>query len=351
MSVVTVTQINKYIGFLLKGDRNLNNVMVRGEICDCVNHSLSGHCYFTLRDETGSIKAVMFSSDVKRLNFVPENGMSVVVTGRTGVFERDGVYRIYVKDIIADGIGKHITALERLKRKLSAEGLFSTEHKRKIPEMPKKVGVVTSLDGAAVRDIISVISRRCPMCEIYAVNIVVQGENAPDSVCMGIDRAESAGCDVIIIGRGGGSHEDLSAFDTEKVARAVYNCKVPVISAVGHETDFTITDLVADVRTPTPSVAGEIAVPSMQTLYERISVLEKRSRNAFERYTDRLENQLDSKITEIDLLSPLKTLVRGYSLTCKDGKSVKSSEEVTEGERVEIRFGKGGAEAEIISRW
>ncbi|MDE5619711.1 MAG: exodeoxyribonuclease VII large subunit [Ruminococcus sp.] len=351
MSVVTVTQINKYIGFLLKGDCNLGNVMIKGEISDCVKHSISGHCYFTLKDDKSSIKAVMFSSDVKRLNFTLENGMSVVVTGRTAIFERDGVYQIYVKDIIADGKGRQITAFEKLKDKLSEEGLFSLEHKRKIPEMPKKIGVVTSLDGAAVRDIISVISRRYPICEIYAVNTVVQGENAPDSVCSGITQAENAGCDVIIVGRGGGSHEDLSAFDTEKVVRAVYNCKVPVISAVGHETDFTVTDLVADIRTPTPSAAAEIAVPSLQMLYERIAVLEKRSENAFERYTDSLENQLNQKIAEIDLLSPLKILMRGYSLTCKEGRPVKSSEEISEGGRVEIRFGKGGAAAEIISRW
>lgn len=351
MSVVTVTQINKYIGFLLKDDRNLNDVMIKGEISDFVNHSLSGHCYFTLKDDKSSIKAVMFADDVKRLNFTLENGMAVVVKGRTAVFERGGVYQIYVKDIIADGKGKQITALEQLKKRLLSEGLFDREHKRNIPEMPKKIGVVTSLDGAAVRDIINVISRRYPICEIYAVNAVVQGKNAPDSVCRGIIRAENADCDVIIVGRGGGSHEDLSAFDTEKVARAVYNCKVPVISAVGHETDFTITDLAADVRTPTPSAAAEIAVPPLQTLYERIAVLEKRSENAFERYTDRLENQLNQKITEIDLLSPLKILMRGYSLTCKDGRAVKSSEEISEGGRVEIRFAKGGAEAEIISKW
>lgn len=351
MSVVTVTQINKYIGFLFKGDRNLNNVMIKGEISDLVNHSLSGHCYFTLKDDKSSIKAVMFAADAKRLNFTLENGMSVVVTGRTAVFERDGVYQIYVKDIIADGKGKQITALERLKKRLSAEGIFDSRHKLPVPEMPKKIGVVTSLDGAAVRDIINVISRRYPICEIYAVNTVVQGENAPDSVCRGIVRAENAGCDVIIVGRGGGSDEDLSAFDTEKIAYVIYNCKVPIISAVGHETDFTIADLVADLRTPTPSAAAEIAVPSQKMLYDRIDVLEKYSRTAFERYTDSLENQLNQKISEIDLLSPLKVLLRGYSLTCKDGSILKSSEEVSEGEHIEIHFGKGGAEAEIISKW
>ncbi len=351
MSVVTVTQINKYIGIILKNDCNLSNVMIKGEISDLVNHSASGHCYFTLKDDKSSIKAVMFAPDAKRLNFTLENGMSVLVAGRTAVFERDGVYQIYVKDIIADGKGKQMTALEKLKKRLSAEGIFDKANKRSVPDMPEKIGVVTSSDGAAVQDIINVISRRYPVGEIYIVNTFVQGVNAPDSVCKGIVRAENAGCDVIIVGRGGGSHEDLSAFDTEKVAYAIYNCKVPVISAVGHETDFTIADLAADLRAPTPSAAAEIAVPSLPTLYDRIDVLAKRSENAFERYTDRLENQLDMKIAEIDLLSPLKILMRGYSLICKDGRPVKSSEEIPEGGHVEIRFGKGGAEAEIISKW
>ena len=351
MSVVTVTQINKYIGIILKNDCNLSNVMIKGEISDLVNHFASGHCYFTLKDDKSSIKAVMFASDVKRLNFTLENGMSVVVSGRTVVFERDGIYQIHVKDIIADGKGKQMTALEKLKKRLSEEGIFDKAHKQSVPEMPEKIGVVTSSDGAAVQDIINVISRRYPIGEIYIVNTFVQGVNAPDSICNGIAKAENAGCDVIIVGRGGGSKEDLNAFDTEKVAYAIYNCKVPIISAVGHEIDFTIADLVADLRAPTPSAAAEIAVPSLHTLYDRIDILAKRSENAFERYTDKLENQLNRKIVEIDLLSPLKILMRGYSITCKDGVPVKSAEEISEGENVEIRFGKGGAKAEIISKW
>ena len=396
MPVITVTQINKYIGSILKNDRNLQGIMVRGEISNYVKHFRSGHVYFTLKDSESAIKAVMFASAAARLKFEPEDGMSVIAAGSLGVFERDGAYQLYVNDIIPEGAGKANVALEQLKRKLQKEGIFAEEHKRPIPSMPKKIGAVTSLSGAAVRDIINVLSRRYPLGEVFAVNAQVQGEGAPESVCAGILKAEAAGCDVIIVGRGGGSSEDLSAFNTEKVAYAIYNCKVPVISAVGHETDFTIADLAADLRAPTPSAAAELAAPDITLLYEKIALLERRAERsalsvldkstdrfialnarltaqspenrlkltaerlsafdkrrdtAFLRYMDRLERQLEEKAARLDSLSPLKVLSRGYSLVYKGEKLLSSSETLKKGDKIKIGFGSGGVEAEITDKW
>lgn len=396
MPVITVTQINKYIGFILKGDKNLQGIMIKGEISNFVRHFRSGHIYFTLKDEESSLKAVMFAQAASRLKFEPEDGMSVIVSGSLGVYERDGVYQIYVNDIIPEGAGAANTALEQLKKKLAKEGIFDQAHKRPIPAMPRKIGVVTSLSGAAVRDIINVLTRRYPLCEVYAVNALVQGEEAPDSICRGIIRAESAACDVIIVGRGGGSSEDLGAFNTEKVTRAVYGSKVPVISAVGHETDFTLVDLAADMRAPTPSAAAELASPSIDSLYDRLETFSKRSektvlgrlgsmndrltalsarlsaqspenrlrlagerieslgrRNnaAMERIMDRLEARLAQNAARLDSLSPLKVLSRGYSLVYKDEKLLSSAEKLSKGDRIRLHFGSGGAEAEIIDKW
>lgn len=396
MPVITVSQINRYLAFTLKGDKNLQGIMIKGEISNCVCHYRSGHIYFTLKDENSSVKAVMFAQAASRLKFEPEDGMSVIVSGSVGVYERDGVYQIYVNDIVPDGAGAASAALEQLKKKLAAEGIFDQKYKRPLPAMPRKIGVVTSLDGAAVRDIINVLSRRYPIGTIYAVNALVQGEDAPDSVCRAIIKAESAGCDVIIVGRGGGSSEDLGAFNTEKIAYAIYNCKVPVISAVGHETDFTIADLAADMRAPTPSAAAELAAPSADTLCERIDTLLRRAerctasrlersmdrlnalngrlaaqspenrlklsvnrtenlieRNklAFSRYIERLESRLCQNAARLESLSPLKVLSRGYSLVYSEEGLLSSSEKLSAGDRVSIRFGSGGAEAEIIDKW
>ena len=396
MPVITVTQINRYIGSILKNDRNIQGIMVRGEISNYVKHFRSGHVYFTLKDSESAIKAVMFANSAARLKFAPEDGMAVIVSGSIGVYERDGAYQLYVNDIIPEGAGAQGAALEQLKRKLQKEGIFDTAHKRPIPAMPKKIGAVTSLSGAAVRDIINVLSRRYPLGEVYAVNALVQGEGAPESVCRGILRAEAAGCDVIIVGRGGGSSEDLSAFNTEKVAYAIYNCKVPVISAVGHETDFTIADLAADLRAPTPSAAAELAAPDISLLYEKIGILERRYEKAalavldrstdrfialnarlaaqspenrlkltgeklsaldkrrdaaFLRYMDRLERQLSEKAARLDSLSPLKVLSRGYSLVYKEDSLLSSSESLKKGDKVKMTFGSGGAEAEITDKW
>ncbi|WP_297955350.1 exodeoxyribonuclease VII large subunit [uncultured Ruminococcus sp.] len=396
MPVITVTQINRYIGSILKNDRNIQGIMVRGEISNYVKHFRSGHVYFTLKDSESAVKAVMFANSAARLKFEPEDGMAVIVSGSIGVYERDGAYQLYVNDIIPEGAGAAGAALEQLKKKLQKEGIFDTAHKRPIPPMPKKIGAVTSLSGAAVRDIINVLSRRYPIGEVYAVNAQVQGEGAPESVCRGILRAEAAGCDVIIVGRGGGSSEDLSAFNTEKVAYAIYNCKVPVISAVGHETDFTIADLAADLRAPTPSAAAELAAPDISLLYEKISVLERREEKAalavldrstdrfialnarlaaqspdnrlklteerlssldrrretaFLRYMESLERKLGEKAAKLDSLSPLKVLSRGYSLVYKEDKLLSSSESISKGDKVRITFGSGGAEAEITDKW
>lgn len=395
MPVLTVTQINRYISFKLKEDKNIQGIMVKGEISNFTEHYRSGHLYFTLKDKESAVKAVMFASAASRLKFKPEDGMSVIVSGSISVFERDGVYQLYVNDIHPDGAGAVSVALEQLKARLSKEGIFDTAHKRPLPVMPEKIGAVTSLSGAAVRDIANVLSRRYPIGELYIVNALVQGVGAPDSICRGILKAEAADCDVIIVGRGGGSSEDLSAFNTEKVAYAIYNCKVPVISAVGHETDFTIADLSADMRAPTPSAAAELAAPPVQQIAEKLGILERRIKNsalrisdkaadrfismnsrltaqspdnrlnlsgerlnslekrtelAYEKYMSGLEAFLSEKIARLDNLSPLKVLSRGYSLVYFGDRLINDADELNTGDTIKIRFGSGEAEAEIISK-
>lgn len=396
MPVVTVTQINRYLSSVVRSDRNLQGIMIKGEISDFKHQYSSGHMYFTLKDSESTLRAVMFAQAASRLKFIPEDGMSVVAVGNITIYERGGVYQINVTDIIPEGKGKENTALEQLRKRLAKEGIFDTAHKRPLPEYPKKIGVVTSLSGAAVRDVINVLSRRWHLCEIYAVNALVQGDDAPDSVCRGILSAEAAGCDVIIVGRGGGSSEDLSAFNSEKTVYAVYNCKVPVISAVGHETDITLTDLAADMRAPTPSAAAELAAKSAEGIYDTIDLLKKRaekavlgilSRNgeeisvlnirltaqspsnrlrlmeerfgnlekrcglAFSAYCGRQDSLINEKISCLENLSPLKVLSRGYSLVYKGGKLIGSSDSLETGDIVSIRLGKGGVSAEIKDKW
>lgn len=393
MPVITVTQVNKYVASKLKSDRILQGIMVKGEITDFICHYKSGHCYFSLKDKESTLKAVMFASAASRLKFQPEDGMSVVTSGSIAVYERDGVYQLYVNDIIPEGAGKASVALEQLKKKLAAEGIFAEEHKRSLPYMPKKIGAVTSLSGAAVQDIINVLSRRYPLCELYTIDALVQGESAPMSICQGILKAEAAGCDVVIVGRGGGSSEDLSAYNTEAVARAVYNCKIPVISAVGHEVDFTLTDLAADMRAPTPSAAAELASPDISQLreyingYERrcekasmaavekkfmaynslsaklsvqspenrlklmeekLANLQNRAKTAVKRNFDRYSAQLSEKAARLDSLSPLKVMARGYSLVYKGDELVRDSADLSVGQEITLRFDKGTATAEII---
>lgn len=392
MAVLTVAQINRYISFKIKEDRNLQGIMVKGEISNFTVHYRSGHLYFTLKDGEAAIKAVMFSSAASRLKFNVENGMSVIVSASVAVYERDGVYQLYVTDIQPDGTGAVYIAVEQLKAKLSKLGIFDNAHKRPLPVFPKKIGVVTSKSGAALKDIINVLSRRYPIGELYIVNALVQGENAPDSICRGILEAEKAECDVVIVGRGGGSIEDLSAFNSEKVAYAIYNCKAPVVSAVGHETDYTIADLAADLRAPTPSAAAELVSLSSEQLLEKTKMLEKRLENAVYKLFDgkseqlialnsrllkfspennlKINNQklcmlekglknaitarlrncealLNSKMTALDVLSPVKVLSRGYSLVYNEEKLINNSSQATIGDKLSIRTGNGSIIAEV----
>lgn len=392
MAVLTVTQINRYISFKLKEDRNIQSIMVQGEISNFTNHYRTGHLYFTLKDGESSIKAVMFASAASRLKFVPEDGMSVIISGSVSVFERDGVYQLYVNDIQPYGAGAEYIAIEQLKAKLAKEGIFDNAHKRQLPVMPSKIGVVTSKSGAALRDVVNILSRRYPIGELLIVNALVQGSSAADSVCKGIMKAELAGCDVIIVGRGGGSAEDLSAFNSEKVARAVYNSNVPVISAVGHETDYSLTDLAADMRAPTPSAAAELVAPSVDILSSRIDSLMNRAENAalkmIDDYTDRLvslnssimrfspenrlklssekldalekrlqnsasssferrNSKLDQLMRTLDSLSPLKVLSRGYSLVYSGQKLINDASMLKNGDEINVRFGNGEASAVV----
>lgn len=396
MPVITVSQVNRYISSKLTSDRLLQGIMVKGEISDFSPNYRSGHWYFTLKDSTGKLSAVMFKSMTERLRFMPEEGMSVIASGSITVYEPNGAYQLRVNDLIPDGAGKQSVALEQLKRKLEREGIFAAEHKRPLPYMPRKIGVVTSLSGAAVRDVINVLSRRYPLCEVYAAGAVVQGEQAPDSICAGITRAENAGCDVLIVGRGGGSAEDLAAFNAEKVVRAVYNCRVPVISAVGHEVDFSLADLAADMRAPTPSAAAELAAPDIRDLFDRVDALEARLNGAVsgrferltselnrltarltaqspenrlrlmeeklnsldtrtlaaaERYIDRCDSRLRETIGRLESLSPLKVMARGYSLAYKGDSLIRTSADISEGDSITLRFDTGGAEANIVKKW
>ena len=257
---ITVTQLTRYIKYKIDNDVNLNEVFLKGEISNFKAHS-RGHFYFTLKDENSRINAIMFSSQTSKIKFMPEDGMKVLVTGKISVFEANGAYQIYVNDMLEDGVGNLYIAYEQLKKKLEEEGLFKDIYKKPIPKIPTKVGVITAPTGAAIKDIISTIKRRWPLTELYLFPALVQGEDAKDDIVKQIKKADEFGLDTLIVGRGGGSIEDLWAFNEEIVARAIFECNTPVISAVGHEIDFTIADFVADLRAPTPTGAAEMAVP------------------------------------------------------------------------------------------
>lgn len=259
---ITVTQLTKYIKYKIDNDSNLNEVFLKGEISNFKAHS-RGHFYFTLKDENTRINAIMFSSQTKNIKFMPTDGMKVLVTGKISVFEANGAYQIYVNEMLEDGVGNLYIAYEQLKKKLADEGLFDEVHKKKIPKIPNRIGVVTAPTGAAIKDIISTIKRRWPLCEIYLFPALVQGEEAKDDIAKQIEIADTFNLDTLIVGRGGGSIEDLWAFNEEVVARAIYSANTPIISAVGHEIDFTIADFVADLRAPTPTGAAEMAVPQV----------------------------------------------------------------------------------------
>lgn len=393
MAILTISQLNRYVAFRLKEDKAIQSILVRGEISNFTYHSRSGHCYFTLKDSECSIKAVMFRSYVGRIKFKPKDGMHIIAAASASLYERDGSFQLYVTDMQEDGIGSQQIAFEKLKLKLSEMGVFDPESKRPIPSCPDKVGVVTSSSGAALQDIINVISRRYPLCELNVFPAQVQGDDAPDSIVKAILSAEKYECDVLIVGRGGGSSEDLSAFNTERVVMAVYNCSVPVISAVGHETDVSLTDGAADLRAPTPSAAAELAVPSIDELTKRLEretrLLDKifsdnisHSEIILNKLTERLsslspsqshilaENKLhslvqklnmliDSKLQDkksllqkefvhLEALSPFKVLQRGYALVYKDNKLLRSKDDVLIGDELEIRLGNGILRVAVI---
>lgn len=391
--IVTVSQLNRRISLMLKNDRSLVNLSVRGEISNFKVHYKSGHIYFSLGDDAASVKAVMFRSYAEKLAFMPEDGMSVVVTGSVQCYERDGVYQIYVTEIIPAGAGEQAAAKRQLAEKLRAEGLFAPERKRARPALPRKICVITSETGAALQDIRNVLERRDPLIKLVLIPALVQGENAPDSVCAAFRIADRTDADLVIFGRGGGSAEDLSAFDTEQVARAVAACRAVTISAVGHETDWCIADLAADYRAPTPSAAAELAVPDRQTLcaYPEAVLSGIRTKLANRLYTlsraadaafaevrmknprgrleinsslleskqaeirgkvsalvARREQALSEQASVISALNPLAVLMRGYSIVYRDGKAVSRVGQLSAGDRVTIRLSDGEARAEIL---
>jgi len=391
MNVITVTDLNLYIKGLVENDYVLNNIAVKGEISNFKNHS-SGHLYMSLKDNGGVIRAVMFRTNASKLKFIPDNGMQVIVTGRVGVFERDGQYQIYISEMIPDGVGALYVAYEQLKEKLEAEGLFKPENKKPIPKYPEIIGVVTSPTGAAIRDILNILKRRFPYTKVYLYPALVQGVGAAESIVRGLKYFDGK-VDTVITGRGGGSIEDLWAFNEEIVARTIFEMKTPVISAVGHETDFTIADFVADRRVPTPSAAAEIAVPSAVELSRFFKIVDARLHNALvnklesskkefenlknrdvltnplavfdikrmviDSYEQRLEKSYSDKRTllrerflkcffKLDALHPLKILNRGYSMaTDEKGKPVSSVEKIKEGEMINISFSDGKADCRI----
>lgn len=392
-SILTVSQLNRYMSFKIKEDTKLRGLLVKGEISGFTHHMRTGHFYFTLKDSSSSIKAVMFSSYAASLKFMPQSGMNVIVMGSLQVFERDGVYQLYVTDIQPDGIGAQYLAFEQLKEKLAAEGLFEPIYKKPLPKFPKRVGIVTAKGGAALRDILNIIGRRYPFCKAVIFPCVVQGEYAVDSICEALDFADSSGCDVIICGRGGGSPEDLFAFNSEKIARTVFAMNTPVISAVGHETDTTLIDFVSDLRAPTPSAAAELAVPDTASLSAAVDSYKNALDNAFATVIARKRHELmaieselknyapsaalsamreklasneirlseamksciekkkaviGSRAAALDSLSPLKIMSRGYSLVYKENELIKSADELSEGDRITVRFADNEASAVIV---
>lgn len=301
---VTISDLNRYIKAKFDMDTHLNHVYLKGEISNFKHHT-RGHFYFTLKDENSRIAAVMFASSAKSVAFEPEDGMKVLVSGRIALYEATGSYQIYVDSMELDGIGNLYLEFERLKKELAKEGLFDREHKRAIPKFPKKIGIITAPTGAAIRDILSTIKRRYPICETILFPALVQGTGAKESVVKQLNKAQEYDLDVIICGRGGGSIEDLWAFNEEIVARAIYNSKIPVISAVGHEIDFTIADYVADLRAPTPTGAAEMAVPNLIDLKSLIDQYKIRGNEAVTNIIKKNRIKLESLQNSFVLKNPL----------------------------------------------
>lgn len=392
---LSVTQLNEYLKMVIEGDRVLSNVFVRGEISNFKLYS-SGHAYFTLKDDAGQLKSVMFRSYFSRMAFMPEDGMRVIAHGRVSVYETSGLYQLYVDDMQPDGAGSLAMRFEQLKRKLAAEGLFDEARKRPLPPMPRRIGVITSPSGAAVHDIINVLGRRFPAAEMILYPSEVQGAQAPAQLISGVEFFSMTGLvDVIILGRGGGSAEDLWAFNDEYLARAVASCAVPIISAVGHESDFTICDFVADRRAPTPSAAAEIAVPDVNeisrslnaiqsglqaTMQKRIAqetrilnqIAQSRVFSRPDQMLDHFRIRLDeheadlsraveqtilqkrqataSLVGKLQALNPLSVLARGYATVSKDGKSITSVKQINDNDTLDIRMADGSVRATVSQR-
>lgn len=393
----TVAELTQAIGYTIAQNPDLNNCWVSGEISNYKNHRPSGHWYFTLKDEHSSLRGVMFRSRAQKVQFTPQDGMKVLVRGSIRIYERDGNIQIYAEEMQPLGVGALYLAYEQLKERLSKEGLFEPTRKRPIPKYPKTVGIVTSPTGAAIKDILKVIQRRNPKVSWILAPAAVQGEGAPREIVQAISRLNrQAKVDVIIVGRGGGSLEELWAFNTEEVARAIANSGIPVISAVGHETDVTISDLVADLRAPTPSAAAELAVPVWQELKGALEGLENRLLNTFQwqiqqkrqkleslvslgplanpfwrieqnrQQLDNLSESLEQAMTrfisdkngilslltaKLDLLSPLAILGRGYSLTYgPKGSILRSSDEIEIGQQVQVRLHQGGLTCAVLAK-
>lgn len=390
-SALSVKQLNFYVKNLIEGDPRLSNICVLGEISNLKNHYSSGHIYFTLKDNDATVSCVMFRSFASRLKFDLENGMQVAVRGRVSVYEKDGQYRIYAEDITDAGLGDIARRFEQVKAKLEKEGLFDPDSKRPLPKFPKKIAVVTSRSGAAVRDILNILSRRWPVAEVLMCPVSVQGDFAVPEMLEALDRLYTLeGIDLCIIGRGGGSAEDLWAFNDEKLAYKIYEAPFPVISAVGHETDFTISDFVADLRAPTPSAAAELAVPDMAEILSQLGAYKDRLSNLLrlkfencklrlervsldkntaveflsakaeiiDRLSDKLSVALKEKINtcklvfsekagKLDALSPLKTMARGFVVASQDKKVLQSVKELKHNDLIDIRFTDGTVKAEV----
>ena len=301
---LTVTAINKYLKYKFDNDKNLMDVFLKGEISNLKFHT-TGHLYFSIKDENSKINAIMFSSSAKKLNFKPIDGSKVLIHGRISVYESSGSYQIYADEMLEDGVGNLYIAFEKLKKELAKEGLFDPKYKKKLPKIPERIGIVTAPTGAAIKDIISTIKRRFPMVETILFPSLVQGESAASDIVRNIKRAEEYNLDVLIVGRGGGSIEDLWPFNEEIVARAIFDCKIPVISAVGHEIDFTIADFVADMRAPTPTGAAEMAVPNMSDLITHINNLKIRLNEAMNKKINYQKLYLDSIKNSFVIKNPM----------------------------------------------
>lgn len=395
--VLSVSQLNFYIKSVLENDPRLNFVFLTGEISNLTNHYRSGHIYLSLKDEKSIIRAVMFAGNARNLRFQPQDGMKVICRGRIAVYEPNGQYQLYIEDMQPDGVGTLTIAFEQLKNKLAEKGFFDNAHKKPIPKFPKTIGVITSPTGAAVQDIRNILSRRYPFADIVMCPVLVQGESAPAQLTEAVRKLdEYNACDVIIIGRGGGSIEDLWAFNSEELACAIYDCKIPVISAVGHETDFTICDFVSDLRAPTPSAGAELAVPDKDELmsfynsqlqyissmtdaklkrhcnlvtdfrrrlslvspqskidkYEqKLSVLSNKAEAFIADTINKTDNSIRTSAAKLESLNPVAVLSRGYAIAEKDGQVVSSKNQLSVDDEFSIEFSDGKISAKYINNF